>query len=283
MSAILFSAHGSSTSSDTALTVMSRSRSSMASTRVSTSAAAFDTASAPCLDAADSTAELARLTIAPPLRTRARRLPVDDQRRARVDATQRIELVEIDVDYRRRDDPAFDGVHDGVDPAERRDRLGEEPLHVQVVGDVGADGHRGAAAGEDRLDGRLRTVLVVEVVDDDGISAGRQPDDRRPAHAARPSGHDRHASLGPPRRAGWSSPKSEPHRLLEAAGTRARPTGLPRIARRHRRGRGRRPVLRGHGRHRLLPPAAGTRSCVRDRSISASHTHPWRRRGRSRQ
>jgi len=60
-----------------------------------------------------------------------------------------------------------------VDAAERRDRLGEEPLHVQIVSDVGADGHGVAVVREDRIDDRLGRTLVVEVVDDDGVAAGR--------------------------------------------------------------------------------------------------------------
>ena len=61
---------------------------------------------------------------------------------------------------------------DDVDAAERCNRLGEEPLHVQIVGDVGADGHGVAVAREDRFDGRIGRTLVVEVVDDDGVTAG---------------------------------------------------------------------------------------------------------------
>ena len=39
---------------------------------------------------------------------------------------------------------------DGVDATERLDRLGEEPLHVQIVTDICADRHGRAVTGEDR-------------------------------------------------------------------------------------------------------------------------------------
>ena len=41
-----------------------------------------------------------------------------------------------------------------------------------------------ALVGKDRFDSRLRRALVMEVVDDDGVAAGRQQADRRPANAA---------------------------------------------------------------------------------------------------
>ena len=74
-----------------------------------------------------------------------------------------------------------DGVDDGIDAAERCDGLGEEPLRVQIVSDVGADGHGVAVTGQDRFDRQLGRTLIVEVVDDDGVTAGRQAAGRRPA------------------------------------------------------------------------------------------------------
>jgi hypothetical protein len=74
----------------------------------------------------------------------------------------------------------------------------KKPLHVQIVSDAGADGHGVAVVREDRFDGRLGRTLVVEVVDDDGVAAGRQAADRRPADAAGPSGDDGHASCRRP-------------------------------------------------------------------------------------
>ena len=56
--------------------------------------------------------------------------------------------------------------------ARRRGRAAAR-LHVQIVSDVGADSHGVAAVREDRFDGRLGCTLVVEVVDDDGVAAGR--------------------------------------------------------------------------------------------------------------
>jgi hypothetical protein len=38
-------------------------------------------------------------------------------------------------------------VHDDVDPRERLRCLGEQPLDVEFVGDVGADRDRGAVCG----------------------------------------------------------------------------------------------------------------------------------------
>ena len=67
-------------------------------------------------------------------------------------------------------------------------------LHVQIVSDVGADGHGVAVVRKDRLDGRLGRTLVMEVVDDDGVATGRQAADRRPANAPGPSGNDGHAA-----------------------------------------------------------------------------------------
>ena len=119
---------------------------------------------------------------------------VDDEGGPRADPDQCVELVEAGLGQRSRGDPAAGGVDDDVDAAECCDRLGEEPLHVQIVSDVGADSHGVAVAGEDRFDGRLGRTLVVEVVDDDGVAAGRQPADRRPANAAGPSGDDGHAA-----------------------------------------------------------------------------------------
>ncbi len=121
-----------------------------------------------------------RTTVAKP----TRRLPVDDQCGPSVDSAQRIELFEVDLSYCGGGDPADDGMHDDIDAAERLGRLREEALHVQIVSDVAADGHGGATGGENRIDGRLRQPLVVQIVDDDGVAAGRQPADCRPTHAA---------------------------------------------------------------------------------------------------
>jgi hypothetical protein len=82
-------------------------------------------------------------------------------------------------------------VDDCVDGAERVDRLGEEPLDVQLVIDAGADGHGGTFLGQNRIDGRVRRSLVVGVVDGHGVAQAREPDKRLPAHASRPAGDDR--------------------------------------------------------------------------------------------
>jgi hypothetical protein len=67
------------------------------------------------------------------------------------------------------------GVDDDVDGAECRDRLGEQTLDVQFVGQVGAHGDRRASRGEDLRDRRLGAALVLEVDDDDRRVPGRDP------------------------------------------------------------------------------------------------------------
>jgi hypothetical protein len=107
-------------------------------------------------------------------------------------------LIRISASNSSRPAPVTGGVDDDVDAAERGDRLGEEPLHVQVVGDVGADGHGVAASREDRIDGRLGRALAVQVADGNGVAADRQAADRRLARAAGAAGDDCHAARRPP-------------------------------------------------------------------------------------
>jgi hypothetical protein len=71
-----------------------------------------------------------------------------------------------------------------VDRAERLDGLGEEPLHVQLVRDIGTDGDGRGVASEERLDRRLCAAPIMQVVDDNGVAAARQNTDDRPADAA---------------------------------------------------------------------------------------------------
>ncbi len=75
-------------------------------------------------------------------------------------------------------------VDNGIDGAEGVARRVEEPLYVQLVGDVGPDGHSGPAAVENRVDGLLRRSLVVDVVDDDRIAELCKPISCRPADAS---------------------------------------------------------------------------------------------------
>jgi len=77
-------------------------------------------------------------------------------------------------------------------PAERCDRLGEQ-LHVQIVGDVGTDGH-GVALSARTAWTVDSAALVVQVIDDDLVVSGRQQANGRPANAAGPSGDDCHAT-----------------------------------------------------------------------------------------
>ena len=160
---------------------MLRSRSSSASARVSTSAGALVAAWGPWFRSDRLSAELVRLTIAPPLRRcrAASRLTAKVARvliRTSASNSSRLALVAADAVIRL---PT--GVDYDVDAAERGDRLGEEPVHVQIVRDVGADGHGVAVAREDRFDDRLGRTLVVQVVDHDRVAVGRQAADRRPA------------------------------------------------------------------------------------------------------
>lgn len=122
------------------------------------------------------------------------RLPVDDEAGPRVEPAQGVERVGIDVGHRIGRDPAAGGVDDDVNATEGCDRLGEEPLHVQFVGDVGAYRHGGTPVGENHLDGRVGSQLIVQVVDDDGVAAAGQALNYRPANAAGTPGHDRHAT-----------------------------------------------------------------------------------------
>ena len=67
------------------------------------------------------------------------------------------------------------GVDDDVDARERRDRLGEQALDVEIVGEVGAHGDDRAFRGEDLRDRRLGCALMLEVDDDDRPAPARQP------------------------------------------------------------------------------------------------------------
>ena len=86
------------------------------------------------------------------------------------------------------------GVHQDVDIAERLDRLTEESLDVDFVRNVGANGERGAVAGEDFLDRKISRALVPRVVDDNGIAPARQLARYRAADASRASRDDCHAA-----------------------------------------------------------------------------------------
>jgi len=109
----------------------------------------------------------------------------DDEGGPRVEPDQCIQLVKVDLDYSRRSHPAADGVDNDVDAAERCDRLGGQPLHVQIVGDVGTDGH-GVALSARTAWTVDSAALVVQVIDDDRVVSGRQQANGRPANAADP-------------------------------------------------------------------------------------------------
>ena len=51
-------------------------------------------------------------------------------------------------------------MHQHIHPTERLGRLGEQPLDVELVGDVGTNRERHAVRGEHLLDGRFGGGLV---------------------------------------------------------------------------------------------------------------------------
>ena len=116
-----------------------------------------------------------------------------DDRASPTDVPRRV-LVEQGGAVRR-------GVDDDVDAPERRDRLGEQALDVEIVGEVGAHGDRRAFRGEDLRDRRLGAALMLEVDDDD-----------RPAPACQPA---RDLAAGP-----GGAARDDRHRL--SAGRRSR-------------------------------------------------------------
>jgi hypothetical protein len=76
-------------------------------------------------------------------------------------------------------------VDDDVDAPERRDRLAEQPLDIELIGGVGADRDRRATPSEDLVDGGVGVALVMEIADDNGIAmVGEAPRDRATARPA---------------------------------------------------------------------------------------------------
>ena len=136
-----------------------------------------------------------------------------------------------------------DGVDDDVDAPERLDRLSEQPLDVELVGDVAANGERGAVGGEDLLDGGVGGTLVPGVVDDDGVAPARQRAHDLTAETARASRDDRHAVVCVVSSAGVATPP------LWAADARRHTRGVPgRVPGRYARGTmatQRQPLFRG--------------------------------------
>jgi hypothetical protein len=78
---------------------------------------------------------------------------IDDQRGPEVRPAHLVEVVERHLGQWGRGDVPPHRVDDRVDRTERLDRLVEEPLHVQHVGDVGADRDHSAATLEHRVHG----------------------------------------------------------------------------------------------------------------------------------
>jgi len=66
-------------------------------------------------------------------------------------------------------------VDDDVNAPEFCYRLGEQPLDVEIVFQVGAHGDRGPSRGDDLRDRRLGLRLMIEVGDDDGPRPAGQP------------------------------------------------------------------------------------------------------------
>ena len=75
-----------------------------------------------------------------------------------------------------------------VDPPERRARLGEEPVDLELVGQVGLQHRRAAERGGDLA----RPLLAAVVVDGDARALGRERARAGGADAARRAG-DEHA------------------------------------------------------------------------------------------
>ncbi|MEA2131897.1 MAG: hypothetical protein QOJ85_4788 [Solirubrobacteraceae bacterium] len=65
-------------------------------------------------------------------------------------------------------------MRDDVNGPERRHRLVEQPLDVELVGDVGAHGERGGAGSEDLVHDGVGLTRVAEVGDDDGEAPPRE-------------------------------------------------------------------------------------------------------------
>ena len=118
-----------------------------------------------------------------------------DDRASPTDMPRRV-LAEQRGTVRRR-------VDDDVDAPEFRDRLGEQPLDVEIVGQVGANGDRGPPAAMISATVASALRLMVEVDDDDGprpacqlacdSPAGREGaarDDRHDTASVRPETHD---------------------------------------------------------------------------------------------
>ena len=113
------------------------------------------------------------LTIAPPSRSSRAACRLTTNVPQNACRQRRIEGVEA-VGGSRTENDLSDGVDDDVDAPERLDRLSEQPLDVELVGDVAANGERRAVGGEDLLDGGLGGTLVPGVVDDDGVAPAGQ-------------------------------------------------------------------------------------------------------------
>jgi hypothetical protein len=62
-------------------------------------------------------------------------------------------------------------MHDHVDLAKRGVALREQPLDIELVDEIGADGDRRGFRGEELADRGFRGELIVEVDDDDGVAA----------------------------------------------------------------------------------------------------------------
>lgn len=79
------------------------------------------------------------------------------------------------------------GVDDDVNAAELGYRLGEKPVDVEIIGQVGAHSDRDPSGGDDLRDGHFGPQLMIEVNDDDG-----------PRPLASPRATDRPAGKSPP-------------------------------------------------------------------------------------
>jgi hypothetical protein len=119
----------------------------------------------------------------------AGRTPVDEEHGARVRPIHLVEVIESGRHHGGRDLAAH-RMHDRVYRTERLDRLREESLDVQLVGNVSADGNGCTASLGHRINGCLGRLLIMEIVDRHRVPEARQPLDCHSANASRPAGHD---------------------------------------------------------------------------------------------
>jgi hypothetical protein len=110
-------------------------------------------------------------------------------------------------------------VDDDVDADKRSDRLSEQSLDVEFVGEVGAHGDDGAFGGQDLRDRRFDGGLILEVDDDDCPAPARQRTRDVPAGSTGAARDDRHRLCAEPLRVATTIATVDHLRLELASGT----------------------------------------------------------------